>query len=269
MTDPVSQKDVNLILSTEWIGKTLYTEQVLDSTNQYARDLFHQKSPEGTVVCAEQQIKGRGRWGREWYSPKGLGLWFSVILQPVFYDIAPQGTMWIGCLAVLSAVEQLFGISMKIRWPNDLYFQQRKCCGFLAEYMLSPDRSGTMVLGIGLNVNQTQGDFPEHIKNTAVSLKMITDEEINRSFLLAEILNRLEFIYQEAAREGMDWLFQKWIAYSDLLDQDVVVRISKSTVRGRVTGFDKNGELILENHNGHIQSFSDGEVLEVKYVTGH
>lgn len=269
MTEPVSQKEVDLYLTTEWLGRILYTERELESTNLRAKELINQATPEGTVVYAEVQTKGRGRWGREWYSPEGLGLWFSVILNPAVFEPTPQGVVWLGCFAVQSAVEKLFDVSLKIRWPNDLYFMRKKCCGFLAEYNQSSGRSGSMVLGIGINVNQTMNDFPDHLRAEAISMRMITGRKIDRSFLFAEILNQLEYHFNRVVSEGSDWLYQKWIALSDMLDQSVVLRVRENTITGRVAGFERDGKLIIRNNSGGFQSFGDGEVLEVKDVTGH
>ena len=262
MPESITEKTLQSAIQTEWIGRTSYIFQSLESTNLHAKDLISKGAPDGTIVYAETQTGGKGRWGRSWYSPEQVGLWFSIILRPV-HMIAPELLTMMGCVSILSAVEELFDVILNVRWPNDLYYHYLKIAGLLTECSRQQDKWHYMILGIGINVNQKLHDFPPELRKKAISLKMIKNEPICRIDLLVKILKHFEENYESLRCGESDSVFQKWISHSDLLDREVILQVNSHHVKGIVAGFQKNGDLILKSHLGKIRVFNHGEVLEV------
>lgn len=172
----------------------------IDSTNDYLKKLCIDESPpEGTLVYAEKQIRGRGRYGRKWDSPKGNGLWFSCLFRPQSSCRGELEWTRMGVSACQRAVYDLFGIRPDIKWPNDLYIDDKKLGGVLTEPALRGDTIQRVLMGIGMNVNQTEQDFHPSIQNRAISLKMALNREIDRLRVLVQIIRMLEKDYLHAS----------------------------------------------------------------------
>src|SRR6187402_326644 len=154
-------------LRTHALGKNIFHFFSVDSTNAFAsRLLVHgRKVAHGTIVIAESQTAGRGRRGRSWYSEQENGLYFSLVLRPkVPPGFAPLFTLGTA-VALHNAIEANTGLSIDIKWPNDLLLENKKVCGILAEMQAEFDRVNSLIIGVGINVNQT--DFPAEISETA------------------------------------------------------------------------------------------------------
>ena len=161
------------LIGHPWVDKIQYFD-VLDSTNTYAKHLATQGAPEGTVVIAGQQTGGRGRLGRSFSSPAGMGIYLSVILRP---DCKPEELMHLTCatgVAVGNAIAGITGICPGIKWTNDLVLGKRKLGGILTELSVDPisGKVDWVVVGIGINCLQKQADFPPEIQDIACSLEM-------------------------------------------------------------------------------------------------
>ena len=152
--------------------------------------LFPHDAPEGAVVATDEQTAGRGRLGREWVSPAGSSLLFSIVLRPdVPTPNLPELSLVAG-RAVAGGLADLAGVLPDVKWPNDVLLNGRKVAGILAEA-----RDGRVVLGIGINVSQSADDLPERPTNPATSLRLETGREVPRADLLVAVLERLEREY--------------------------------------------------------------------------
>ena len=158
-----------------------------DSTNTVAKRLAAQGAPAGTTIVADHQTGGRGRLGRRFQSPAGLGTYLSIILRP---NAKPEQLMTLTAMiaeAVCEAVEQACQLRPQIKWANDLLFQKRKICGILTELSVEAE-SGLVqyaVVGIGMNCNQRPEDFPPELQKTAISLSMALGHTVNRNLVAA------------------------------------------------------------------------------------
>ncbi|RMF59830.1 MAG: biotin--[acetyl-CoA-carboxylase] ligase, partial [Calditrichaeota bacterium] len=190
----------------------------LPSTNLYLYEKG-KKLPEWTVVVAEEQTRGKGRQNRNWYSPPGVGLWFSILLRPKL-KVSQIGllNLWIAYSVaqyIESVVQFETGKTFQcgLKWPNDIWVDNRKLCGILLESSFSNNQLQYIVAGIGLNINQTQDDFPAELQNTATSLRIETGIKWNREKLLAGILNFISERYQEIIphrlHDIVDWYMEK------------------------------------------------------------
>jgi len=197
--DIIDINEIQKKLTAGVVGKTMIHLYSVDSTNTYALNIIKgiNKIPQlpdynGTVVISETQTNGRGRFDRKWFSPAG-GIWMTIILQP---DLKMQDLSKITLLTASSIAETLikdYKISLNVKWPNDIYFDGKKLCGILSESEKVDDKT-YLIIGIGINVNNNNCDDKNENLN-ATSLKEITGQQINRSFLIARILNKFETQY--------------------------------------------------------------------------
>ncbi|MBM3848030.1 MAG: biotin--[acetyl-CoA-carboxylase] ligase, partial [Verrucomicrobia bacterium] len=141
------------------IGRDIRVFRETTSTNDIAEKLAHDQVPEGVVVFAERQTKGRGRLSRRWESQAGLGLWFSILLRPALPPQAATRITITSAVSIARALRQSTGLDTRIKWPNDIQIGGRKVAGILTEMTAETDRIRSLIIGIGLNVNQRPGDF--------------------------------------------------------------------------------------------------------------
>ncbi|MFQ5571689.1 MAG: biotin--[acetyl-CoA-carboxylase] ligase, partial [Rhodothermales bacterium] len=183
---PLAQ-DTRALLKTRHFGRSMRSYQAVDSTNTAALQWASDGAPEGSVILANVQTAGRGRQGRSWHSAAGQNLTFSVILRPSLPP-ARLSLITLGAgVAVAEAVEALTApLSTTIKWPNDVLLEGTKCCGMLLESTLDETGTATVILGIGLNVNQSA--FPETLESKATSLLLQTGRHTPRPPLLADLL---------------------------------------------------------------------------------
>ncbi len=179
--------------------RRVYRYETVGSTNTELMTLARQGAAEGTVVLAGQQTAGRGRMGRSFQSPAGLGLYGSVLLRSSPED-APRIPA-LAATAVRRAIRRSCGLSCGIKWPNDLVLSGRKVCGILAEALPGPEGSLWVVVGIGINVCQRREDFLPELRETAASLSMIAGAEIDRAALETAFLEELEALRRELPQE--------------------------------------------------------------------
>src|SRR4051812_25544012 len=175
------------------IGNEIVVVEETDSTNDLVWKAVERGAPEGFVVFAECQTKGRGQYGRRWESAPYLGLWFSVLLRPALsLAESPKLTVQLA-EAVAATIADETGRAPTIKWPNDIYLAGRKVGGVLVEGRIAADGSYVAVAGIGINVNQTSDDFPDELRESAGSLAMATGKKISRSKLVIALLRNIGF----------------------------------------------------------------------------
>lgn len=179
--------------------RRVYRYETVGSTNTELTELIRQGAAEGTVVLARQQTAGRGRMGRSFQSPAGLGLYGSVLLRSSPED-APRIPA-LAATAVRRAIRRSCGLSCGIKWPNDLVLSGRKVCGILTEALPEPEGSLWVIVGIGINVCQRREDFLPELRETAASLSMIAGAEIDRAALETALLEELESLRRELPQE--------------------------------------------------------------------
>jgi len=189
-------------LGTTRFGRELHYYEVADSTQRTALQLAAEGAPEGTAVLADGQTRGVGRRGRTWHSPRGKGLWLSLVLRPRI-ETSRGGILstWAG-LAVAELLRGLGCAGIELKWPNDVLARRRKICGILIDASTVGGDLSYAVVGIGLNTAQAPGDFPEELKPHATSVTIETGTEPNRAELTAGLLLELERTYSMVQDEG-------------------------------------------------------------------
>ncbi|MBO4882170.1 MAG: biotin--[acetyl-CoA-carboxylase] ligase [Lachnospiraceae bacterium] len=254
----------------------------IDSTNSEAARRA-ESSDGGVLVVSEEQTAGRGRRGRSWNSPAGSNVYFSLMIKPdLATDVAPMLTL-IMALAVCRGMEKVLsgeavGTSGRkgasrpeelpmIKWPNDIVFGGKKCCGMLTEMSCEEDRIKYVVIGVGINVREQ--DFPDEIKETAVSLEGACGKKIKRSILVAGIMNEFGPLYERFLEER-DLNFARKAYFDRLINSGRKVRVldPKGEYEGTCRGISERGELLVEVEDGNIVKVNSGEV-SVRGVYGY
>ncbi|MBR9936778.1 biotin--[acetyl-CoA-carboxylase] ligase [Oscillospiraceae bacterium Marseille-Q3528] len=257
--DILRQEDLTAALTTRWMGRSLQVHDVTDSTNVRAKQQAEEGAPEGHLVMADMQSAGRGSRGRSWDSPRGTGIFMSLVLRP---QLMPQQAAMVTLTAAYSIVSVLredYGVAAGIKWPNDVVLNRKKLVGILTEMSAEPDLIHYIVTGIGINVNMKE--FPEELSDKATSLWMETGKIYSRAELAARILNRLEPVYETYVRTGDLAFLQD--SYNELLinrGQEVRVIGREAEFSGIAEGIGADGGLKIRREDGQVQTVYSGEV---------
>ncbi|MBC8015632.1 MAG: biotin--[acetyl-CoA-carboxylase] ligase, partial [Sporomusaceae bacterium] len=198
-------------LCTKMLGqREIYYFADVESTNTEAKKQANLGCPEGSIALSEAQTKGRGRLSRSWFSPAGKGIWLSVVLRPPFnpHD-APKCTL-LAAVAVTKAIQSMTGIECGIKWPNDILYQGKKIVGILTEMNAEIDAINYIVIGMGINVNINQQEFPDELRSSATSLSMAAGRAISRLSLLNAVLVELEQAYEDVIQHGFSKMLDEW-----------------------------------------------------------
>ena len=249
------EAEVTKGLKTAIIGRSLLYFPSLESTNSYASSLIRKGVDEGTVVVADVQTKGRGRKQRPWSSPLG-GLWFSVILYPPLPPTKAMLVTMASSIAVVETFQQMLGLEALIKWPNDVLIKGKKVCGVLTELDAEMDQLHYMVVGIGINVNNSLGSSLQHI---ATSLRQQTGSKVSRVHLLREILTRLDHYYTLLLQDKTEDIRTTWLSHTSLLNKPIRVTTINDELKGTVISVDDDGSLLIKTEGG-IQRILSGDI---------
>jgi len=257
--DSILPVEIAAGLKCKRLAGRIFAYEKIDSTNLTAHDFAKNGFPEGTLIIADTQKKGRGRMGRKWHSPSGKGLYFSLILRP---DLPPgriAGLSLITGLALTRAINNIAGIQTMMKWPNDILYEKKKLAGILVELAAELDRVEYLIVGIGVNINFNKKDFPLSLQHKSTSLKIITKKKIPRVTLLQNVLVQLESLYNNFCRHGFKYIGSELIQNSAVIGKRVTLSAGKKKVDGKAVGFDDSGGLIVKSKSG-LRSYAAGEV---------
>lgn len=256
--------DLNLNAIRSHLGGCGWSIEVFDevaSTNTLLKELGRQGAPAGTVLVADRQTGGRGRLGRTFLSPGGVGVYLSALIRP---DCSPAELMHLTCataVAMCDAVENAFGFRPGIKWTNDLVVGTKKLGGILTELGLDPKtcRVSYAVIGIGINCGQTELDFDESIRNMATSARMVLGRETDRNRLIAEMVKALERMDQELLHSPAAML-ERYKADCITLGQWVSIVRGDEVRHAQALDIDAEGGLLVRYDSGEIGTVTSGEV---------
>lgn len=240
--------------------KTIHFDSI-DSTNTWAKLHFEELDPTVmTVITADEQTAGRGRWRRKWVSPKGVNLLvtFAFYLDSRRTDIGniPQ-------ILALSAAKVIrsFGLQAQIKWPNDLQISKKKIGGILCETVQSGKGVGVIV-GIGINVNMDKEDV-ENIDIPATSMKVVSGKTFDRDAILQKLIETFNLDLQSFLKNGFKHYFNEYLSYSSLVaGTPIIVNVYPQKYPGHFHHLNEDGSLTFKNEQGHIQTTQSGEILE-------
>lgn len=231
------------------------------STNTQAKALADGGAREGTLVLAESQTLGRGRKGRTWFSPKGEGLFISMILRPLMSPMDSSRLTLLAAVALAEALIDLTGLEIRIKWPNDLLCDGRKVAGILTELTTDMDAVNHVIIGLGINVNTPRKSFPVDLRKKASSLLVESGRPHSRCKITQLFLECFEGHYYALVDHGFPQLLSRWKALSDTIGQKVRVEMIDKSLTGTIKDMDSNGFLILEDEKGLRHSILSGDVI--------
>lgn len=250
-------------LSTELVGRQIITFREVDSTNETAFKMAEEGAPEGTVVIAETQRRGKGRMGRRWESPLGVNLYCSMILRPSILPLQAVQMTFLSAVAVARAVAETTPLKPTIKWPNDVLLSGRKVAGLLNEMSAETEKVNFIILGIGVNLNMEAGQFPAELRHPATSLRMENDRPVNRLEFTRALLRGVDRLYAAFLAGDYESIRDEWLAHCAMIGQRVRVSYRDSAVTGVATGIDDYGALLLSLDDGRVERVLAGDVTPV------
>ena len=251
-------------LTTRWWGRTVHLYNKVDSTNLTAMDLAQQGAVEGTVVLADQQLRGRGRGKRSWHSPAGVGIYCSIVLRP---RIAPSMAQFITLMTAVSTVKAIAlktGLSTRVKWPNDILINNKKVAGILLESKVSGSKMEYAVIGLGINVNHASTDLPEEIRSAASSLFIELGESVDQNSLIVQIFAEVEELYGRLQREDFPMILEQWRNYSSTLGQQVRIWQKERVTEGIALDVTMEGGLVVRVGSGEQVVVYAGDVEHLR-----
>ena len=265
--DVMDAAELKSIWKPKWVGCEILYFDSIDSTNTKAQELAEKGYPSGTLVVADKQVAGKGRRGRNWESPSGCGIFMTLMLKP---DINPNNASMltlVSALAVARALADITGKDAKIKWPNDIVIDGRKVCGILTEMSAQFDYINNIVIGIGINVNNSS--FPEEISATSSSLRLLSGgKKYRRAEIIEKIMEYFEKYYSIFLEtEDLSALVNEYDAMLVNMKKQVKVLDPKEPFEGKAMGITKTGELIVDTWESR-KLVSSGEV-SVRGIYGY
>jgi BirA family biotin operon repressor/biotin-[acetyl-CoA-carboxylase] ligase len=252
----------NNIFSGLFVGQNLITIKQVASTNDFLKNSLSNSKPlpEGTVIMAESQTAGRGQQQNRWHSQAGKNLTFSLLLNPVFLPVSQQFDLTRAVsLGIIDALEPILGSQLKIKWPNDIYYDDKKLGGILIENLLQGNQIKNSVIGIGLNINQES--FPLDVAN-AVSLKQILHKDYELKSLLSEICKNIEAACLNIKAGRFEFVRKAYMERLYRLNEDTMFRANGLAFKGRIKGVRETGLLVVSNGPDEI----DYNLKEIEFL---
>ena len=255
--DNLLPEEIYCGLKTDFMGREIEFFPEIDSTNKKAKEIAGSDAGEGMLVIADRQTEGRGRRGKNWFSPERTGLWFSLILKPHFRPRISPVLTFIASLAVKKVLLKK-GFTVFLKWPNDLYINKKKAAGILVEIDSEIGHINRAVVGFGINVNHDK--FPSELKNRAISLKQVTGETYSRSKLLQELLFVFEDYYKKLKQGQESQLLGEWKSQLDLIGKKVNIKQENNSFYGQVVDVSDRGALVIKDTAGHKRKLWAGDI---------
>jgi BirA family transcriptional regulator, biotin operon repressor / biotin---[acetyl-CoA-carboxylase] ligase len=225
----------------------------INSTNTRATQLAANGGAHGTLILARQQSAGRGRLGRQWVSPADSGIYASFLLRPDPESVPNLSTITLGVgVAVARAIRNSVGIDVGLKWVNDLVVDGRKLGGILCEMSARPS-GNALIIGIGINVRFSENELPDDLKDKMTWLERVTKQPVDPNFVIAEVANQLEEIYELLLSGKSSLVLSEWRTRSITLGRRIVATSGEKTIEGVAVDIATSGALIVELDGGRTE----------------
>ena len=259
--DPIEADSLRRSLTTQTLGRIVHVKTQTTSTNDDAKQLARDGALEGTVVVAEQQHQGRGRQGRSFASPAGVGIYMSLLLRPrIELSRLPQLTL-LAAVATAEAIAEVSDLPVELKWPNDVMIYNKKAGGILTESVFQADLSPVAIVGIGLNVNTALEQFPAELRPQVTSLALAAGHFVPRQRLIAALLARLEPLYHTFQQQGLTPILPRWLHYGRIAGKPVRCSTEHGVEEGVALGLDEDGALLVQGRDNPRLRIVSGEVV--------
>ena len=242
------------------IGSRVCCLDATDSTNLQACRFGDDGEAEGLVVVADQQSSGKGRMGRRWESPAGINLYASILLRPAILPFDAPKLTFLSAVAVCRAIMSSTGLQATVKWPNDVLLNGRKVAGLLNEMSAETDRVNYVVLGIGVNLNMRNDQFPEDLRYPATSLAIAKGHPVSRLDFTRSLLQEIDALYQVFLEQGSEPVFEAWEHLCDMTGRAVRVDCNDLLIEGVMAGLADDGALLVRTATGKMERVYAGDV---------
>lgn len=260
--DNLSAAELASRMKSNVFGKEVQLFDTVESTQNIARAAAEEGAAEGTLVIAEQQLNGRGRMGRGWVSPRGKGVWMSMVLRPSLpIHFAPQLTL-LTAVALCRSLKRITALPIGIKWPNDLLIEGKKISGILLESAAEDERLTFVIAGIGISVNLEEDDYPVELLEKATSLRIAGGKKLDRIDVITDFLQEWEqlyFLYQE---QGFSPIVTLWEALSVSLGKPARLITPQGDIVGVPIGLDETGAIRVQLADGSVKPVFSAEMGE-------
>jgi len=262
--DVVNAAAIQRHLKTNNYGRHIQYYESCPTTQSIAHEEAQNGASDGTLIIAEEQTAGKGRMSRPWSSSARKGIWMSLIIRPsLMPQQAPQMTL-VAAVAIVRAMEEVAEVQPTIKWPNDILINGKKMTGILTELQADMDRVKAIILGMGINANQEETDFPDELREIATSLHLVTGEKVDRSRLVAAILYYLELYTKMYEKNGFAPIKLLWESYSNTVGKRVRAVMLNETIEGTAIGISDEGLLELRLDDGSIRGIYSADIQMAK-----
>ena len=261
ISDPLDADVLQRLLATRTLGRNLHVEGQTTSTNDIAKQLARDGTPDGAVVLADQQLRGRGRQGRSFVSPAGVGIYMSLLLRPrVEISVLPQLTL-VAAVATAEAIEETCSLAAELKWPNDIMIEKKKAGGILTESLIQADLAPAAIIGIGINVNTALEQLPAELRDQVTSLALAAGRFVPRLRIAAAILSHFERLYDTFQQKGLAPVLPRWLHYGRVAGKQVRCTTERGVEEGVALGLDVDGALLVRSHEDPRIRVVSGEVV--------
>lgn len=251
MPDKISSNTLTWGLKTSWLAQQLEHFTSLDSTQDLAKEKARENKPHGYTVVADHQLKGRGRMGRVFESNNPNGLWFSMVLRPNLIPMdAPKLTL-VAAVSLVRVIKEMTHLEAEIKWPNDVFIQGKKTAGILTEMQGEQDRINFVVIGIGININQTASDFDQALHARVTSLRLEQNQEIDRRQFLQLFFEQFERDVDHFIQHGFADTKKRFLSDAYKLNQKISLITEAEQREVIYEGISDHGAILIR----------DGDVL--------
>lgn len=212
------------------------------------------------LILSDEQTKGRGRFNRNWSSSKGKGLWMSVVLRPnVSFAMIPKFNLFIA-LGIRDAIQAFSRDKVEIKWPNDIYINDKKVCGFLTEMVANADAVEAIICGIGINLNHQEEDFSDMIRHRATSIRLHHSEEINRYQFLKRLIEEIEKRYHQFLNSSFETIRDEYIRTSNIWHRKLTFTENGEQFIGEAIDINNDGFLIVKDEDNQMRRLISADI---------
>src|SRR5699024_5551843 len=258
--EKISENTLQWGLNTKWMGHTIIHKKTTSSTQLIMHQLASDNKKHGTVVVADEQLKGKGRMNREWFSAENKGIWMSILLRPyISPHLAPQLTL-LTAIVLAEVISSFTEVKVQIKWTNDILINGKKVAGILTEMQSEQDQIQYIVLGIGVNVLQEKDDLPHELRNKATSLKLETSTEWD----IRELIQAILVLFEKTYELYMDTVFSKikrlWEYYGFKIGEPILIKTLKKQWKAVFYGIAEDGALLAKKTDDSIKKIYSAEI---------
>lgn len=250
---------VNPIIEQRHIFDYVDVMSTVDSTQLKAKQALV-GNQDSFIILSDEQTKGRGRFNRYWRSTRGKGLWMSVVLRPdVPYAMIPKFNLFMA-LGIRDAIQQFSKDEVTIKWPNDIYIDGKKVCGFLTEMVANYDAIEAIICGIGINMNHDPSDFDEEIQHSATSIRIHAENDFNRYEFLDVLTQNIERRYQQFLTVPFEEIREEYIDATNMWNKQLRFTENDKQFIGEAIDIDHDGFLMVKDDEGQLRRLISADI---------